>query len=206
MGTAHVLVVILARSPEFSKQDGFRNRSQAGVGRDWGLGRTVQFCTEFLRNLRNPPGFQEPVRKEVTVTQGRKIRVTQRRWPGCLPHIDCVLAALVLGLLRGKNKAPESFSILLPVIFLEEGVSTVIVEAILAVGSWSSTRTVAYYMLAALGAQSSVPGLHLLGIRLGRPKSISRDAGIFHRQKRVTRGLRVGLGVPVHGVLRADVV
>lgn len=33
MGTAHILVFFPAGSPEFLEQDGFRNRSQAGVGR-----------------------------------------------------------------------------------------------------------------------------------------------------------------------------
>lgn len=30
--TAYILVFILAKSPEFPEQDGFRNRGQAGVG------------------------------------------------------------------------------------------------------------------------------------------------------------------------------
>jgi hypothetical protein len=43
-------------------------------------------------------------------------------------------------------------------------------------------------------------------IWLGRAESVSRDAGIFHSQKWVRRGLRVGLGVAVDGVLRVYTV
>lgn len=90
------------------------------------MGRTAKFCLEFLRNLHNLPGFQEPVGKEVMGTQGGEARATRWRWPA-LSHTDRVLAALVVGLQRGEDRPPESFfSIALSVTFLEESVSSVV--------------------------------------------------------------------------------
>lgn len=64
------------------------------MGTSWRLSRSSQLIFEFLGNLHNLPGFQEPVGKEVVVTEGREARViegtasslyagrlTQQHWP-----------------------------------------------------------------------------------------------------------------------------
>lgn len=46
----------------------------------------------------------------------------------------------------------------------------------------------------------------LQGCGLGGLGSVSSDAGIFHSQKGVRRGLRIGGGIDIDGVLKAEMV
>lgn len=130
----------------------------------WGeIGGWGELCIEFLRNLHNPPRFQEPVRKEVMATQGNKVSHSETLAQPPSTHRLCV-SSIGPWPPEGERTRLQSPS---PFYFQSCSLKKVCppssLEAILAVGSCSCTRTVAHLRAHCPGSSALSPWSPPLG-------------------------------------------